>query len=59
MGLTLTTTKKGRKTLLTDNTNDTPTRLATDMADILKLSAAVDADDKENSSEENANLASV
>ncbi|KAJ2323372.1 Origin recognition complex subunit 2, partial [Coemansia sp. RSA 2681] len=59
MGLTLTTTKKGRKTLLTDNTNDTPTRLATDMADILKLSAALDADDKENSSEENANLASV
>ncbi|KAJ2581158.1 Origin recognition complex subunit 2 [Coemansia sp. RSA 1836] len=59
MGLTLTTTKKGRKTLLTDNTSDTPTRLATDMADILKLSAAVDADDKENSSEENANLANV
>ncbi|KAJ2627363.1 Origin recognition complex subunit 2 [Coemansia sp. RSA 1694] len=29
------------------------------MADILKLSAAVDADDKENSSEENANLANV
>ncbi|KAJ2744681.1 Origin recognition complex subunit 2 [Coemansia sp. BCRC 34301] len=59
MGLTLTTTKKGRKTLLTDNSNDTPTRLATDVADILKLSAAVDVDDKENSSEENSNLASV
>ncbi|KAJ2794046.1 Origin recognition complex subunit 2, partial [Coemansia furcata] len=59
MGLTLTTTKKGRKTLLTDSSNDSPSRLATDIADILKLSAVVDADDKENSSEENANLASV
>ncbi|KAJ2060061.1 Origin recognition complex subunit 2 [Coemansia sp. S146] len=59
MGLTLTTTKKGRKTLLTDSSNDSPSRLATDVADILKLSAAVDADDKENSSEENANLASA
>ncbi|KAJ2472814.1 Origin recognition complex subunit 2 [Coemansia sp. RSA 2322] len=59
MGLTLTSTKKGRKTLLTDNSSATPSRLAADIADILKLSAAVDADDKENSSEENANLASV
>ncbi|KAJ2890923.1 Origin recognition complex subunit 2, partial [Coemansia aciculifera] len=59
MGLTLTTVKKGRKTLLTDNTNDAPSRLAADIADILKISAAVDADDKENSSEENANMASV
>ncbi|KAJ2698182.1 Origin recognition complex subunit 2 [Coemansia sp. IMI 209128] len=59
MGLTLTTTRKGRKTLLTDSSIDSPSRLATDITDILKLSAAVDADDKENSSEENANMTSV
>ncbi|KAJ2386524.1 hypothetical protein GGI05_004357, partial [Coemansia sp. RSA 2603] len=52
MGLTLTATKRGRKTLLIDNSHNTPTRAGADIAEILKLSAAVDAEDKENSSEE-------
>ncbi|KAJ2121128.1 Origin recognition complex subunit 2 [Coemansia sp. RSA 720] len=52
MGLTLTTTRQGRKTLLKDPTYDTPTRSTSDIADLLKLRAAVEADDKENSSEE-------
>ncbi|KAJ2272842.1 Origin recognition complex subunit 2 [Coemansia sp. RSA 371] len=52
MGLTLTTTRQGRKTLLKDSTYDTPTRSTSDVAELLKLGAAVEADDKENSSEE-------
>ncbi|KAJ2348024.1 Origin recognition complex subunit 2, partial [Coemansia sp. RSA 2618] len=52
MGLTLTTTRKGRKTLLKDPTYDTPTRASSDITDILKLGAVVEAEDKENSSEE-------
>ncbi|KAJ1810271.1 Origin recognition complex subunit 2 [Coemansia sp. RSA 2598] len=59
MGLTLTATKRGRKTLLIDNSLNTPTRAGSEIADILKLSAAIDADDKENSSEEAVGLLSA
>ncbi|KAJ2230566.1 Origin recognition complex subunit 2 [Coemansia sp. RSA 485] len=59
MGLTLTATKRGRKTLLIDNSLNTPTRAGSDIADILKLSAAIDADDKENSSEEAVGMLSA
>ncbi|KAJ2136475.1 hypothetical protein IW136_003895, partial [Coemansia sp. RSA 678] len=48
MGLTLTTTRQGRKTLLKDSTYDTPIRSTSDVAELLKLGAAVEADDKEN-----------
>ncbi|KAJ1646768.1 Origin recognition complex subunit 2 [Coemansia asiatica] len=59
MGLTLTATKRGRKTLLIDNSLNTQTRAGSDIADILKLSAAIDAEDKENSSEEAVGLLST
>ncbi|KAJ2452628.1 Origin recognition complex subunit 2 [Coemansia sp. RSA 2336] len=51
MGMTLSTT--GRKPLLTDSVHNTPTRASTsEITDILKLGAVVEAEDKENSSEE-------
>ncbi|KAJ2456204.1 Origin recognition complex subunit 2 [Coemansia sp. RSA 2336] len=53
MGMTLSTTRRGRKTLLTDPVHSTPTRASTsEITDILKLGAVVEAEDKENSSEE-------
>ncbi|KAJ2380371.1 Origin recognition complex subunit 2 [Coemansia sp. RSA 2611] len=58
MGLTLSTTRTGRRTLLKDSAHDTPTRASTtEITDILKLGAAVDAEDKENSSEEGVHAA--
>ncbi|KAI9505193.1 Origin recognition complex subunit 2 [Coemansia spiralis] len=59
MGLTLTATKQGRKLHLIDNAHSTPTRGISEITDILKLGAAVDAEDKENSSEEATGLRSV
>ncbi|KAJ1667096.1 Origin recognition complex subunit 2 [Coemansia sp. RSA 1813] len=59
MGFTLTTTKKGRKTQLTDNTNYTPTRGVSEITEILRLGASLDTDDKENSSEEAGGLFSM
>ncbi|KAJ1865182.1 Origin recognition complex subunit 2 [Coemansia sp. RSA 989] len=53
MGMTLSTIRRGRKTLLTDPVHSTPTRASTsEITDILKLGAVVEAEDKENSSEE-------
>ncbi|KAJ2615743.1 Origin recognition complex subunit 2 [Coemansia sp. RSA 1365] len=59
MGLTLTATRRGRKTLLADPTHSTPTRASAEITDILKLSATVEAEDKENSSEETSGLHGV
>ncbi|KAJ2768684.1 hypothetical protein IWQ56_002846, partial [Coemansia nantahalensis] len=59
MGLTLTATRKGRRVLLTDAAHETPSRASADVTDILKLSAAAEADDKENSSEEALGACSV
>ncbi|KAJ2760066.1 Origin recognition complex subunit 2 [Coemansia sp. BCRC 34490] len=59
MGLTLTATKKGHKTKLTDTTNYTPTRGVSEITEILRLGASLDTDDKENSSEEAAGLFSM
>ncbi|KAJ1733617.1 Origin recognition complex subunit 2 [Coemansia biformis] len=59
MGLTLTATRRGRRTLLTDNTHETPSRTTSEVTDILKLGAAAEADDKENSSEETSGICSV
>ncbi|KAJ2162006.1 Origin recognition complex subunit 2 [Coemansia sp. RSA 552] len=56
MGLTLTATKKGRKTLFTDAAPDTPTKASAEIMDILRLGAALEAEDKENSSEEATGL---
>ncbi|KAJ2843547.1 Origin recognition complex subunit 2, partial [Coemansia erecta] len=59
MGFTLSTTKKGRKTQLTDNANYTPTRGVSEITEILRLGASLDTDDKENSSEEAGGLFSM
>ncbi|KAJ2549760.1 Origin recognition complex subunit 2 [Coemansia sp. RSA 1933] len=59
MGFTLTTTKKGRKTQLTDSSDYTPTRGVSEITEILRLGASLDTDDKENSSEEAGGLFSM
>ncbi|KAJ2077394.1 Origin recognition complex subunit 2 [Coemansia sp. RSA 988] len=59
MGLTLTATRRGRKTLLADSAHNTPTRASAEITDILKLGASADAEDKENSSEETSGLHSI
>ncbi|KAJ1887525.1 Origin recognition complex subunit 2 [Kickxella alabastrina] len=52
MGLTLVVTKRGRKTLLTDAAHATSTSASADINEIIRLSAAVDLEDKENNCEE-------
>ncbi|KAJ2778351.1 Origin recognition complex subunit 2 [Coemansia javaensis] len=59
MGMALTATRKGRRTLLTDATHETPTRPSAEITDVLKLGPPAETDDKENSSEEVAALCSV